>query len=68
MEGPARALDRILETGEAETAFGRELLKVRYRALQRQIPLVYSIALANVVGFQFAVDRRPNCCSTRSTS
>ena len=55
MEGIARALDRILDTGEAETAFGRELLKVRHRALQRQIPLVYSIALANVVGFQFAV-------------
>ena len=50
-----RALGRIFDTGEAETPFGRELLKVRYRALQRQIPLVYSIALTNVVGFHFAV-------------
>jgi diguanylate cyclase (GGDEF)-like protein len=51
----ARALGRLLDPGEAESAFGRELLKVRYRALQRQIPLVYSIGLANVVGLHVAV-------------
>ena len=51
----ARAFGRLLETGETESAFGRELLKVRYRALQRQIPLVYSIGLANVVGLHLAV-------------
>jgi diguanylate cyclase (GGDEF)-like protein len=54
MGGNARGISRILDTGEAESAFGRELLKVRYRALQRQIPLVYSIVLANVLGFHFA--------------
>jgi diguanylate cyclase (GGDEF)-like protein len=55
MQSIARAFGHILETGETETAFGRELLKVRYRALQRQIPLVYSIGLANVVGLHLAV-------------
>jgi len=55
MGGIGRGISRILYTGEAESAFGRELLKVRYRALQRQIPLVYSIALASVLGFHFAV-------------
>src|SRR5215207_674065 len=51
----ARALGRVLDTGEADSAFGRELLKVRYRALQRQIPLVYCIGLANVAGLQLAM-------------
>jgi diguanylate cyclase (GGDEF)-like protein len=55
MKGIARAFGRLLETGETESAFGRELLKVRYRALQRQIPLVYSIGLANVVGLHLAL-------------
>jgi diguanylate cyclase (GGDEF)-like protein len=54
----SRALGGLLDTGEMESAFGRELLKVRYRALQRQIPLVYVIALANVIGFQLAVGPR----------
>jgi len=54
MGGNARGISRILDTGEADSAFGRELLKVRYRALQRQIPLVYSIVLASVLGFHFA--------------
>lgn len=43
-------LGRILDSGESETAFGRALLRERYRALQRQIPLLYVIALANFVG------------------
>ena len=47
-----RALLRpILETGEADTEFGRALLQVRYKALQRQIPLLYLIALANSLGY-----------------
>ena len=50
----ARALDRFLDTDEADSAFGTELLKVRYRALQRQIPLVYAIGLTSVVGLHFA--------------
>jgi hypothetical protein len=45
------ASSRIVDAGEAETAFGRALLQVRYRALQRQIPLLYMIALANALGF-----------------
>ena len=54
MGGIGQAAYRILDIGEAQSAFGRELLKVRYRALQRQIPLVYLIALASVAGFHFA--------------
>ena len=46
-----RALRRMLDAGETETAFGRALVQVRYRALQRQIPLLYLIALANALGF-----------------
>ena len=55
MAGTGGALARGLDIGETRTAFGRELLKARYRALQRQIPLVYAIGLANVVGFQLAI-------------
>ena len=55
MMGGGHVLRRLLETGETETDFGRELLRVRYRALQRQIPLVYAIALASVLGFHFAI-------------
>lgn len=43
-----------MDTGEADTAFGRALLQVRYRALQRQIPLLYLITLANFVGFKLS--------------
>ena len=45
---------RFFDTGEARTAFGRALLRERYRALQRQIPLLYAIALANFVGLHVA--------------
>ncbi|HEX8526942.1 putative bifunctional diguanylate cyclase/phosphodiesterase [Allosphingosinicella sp.] len=41
---------RLLDIGESSTPFGRALLDLRYRALQRQIPLLYSIALANFLG------------------
>lgn len=47
---------RVLDIGEAETEFGRTLLRVRYSALQRQIPLLYLIALANFVGLRLVVD------------
>ena len=50
----ASGLGRLLSAGEAETAFGRALLNERYRLLQRQIPLVYLLALANVGGFHMA--------------
>jgi len=49
--GTWRWLRGMLDAGEAETPFGRSLLQVRYRALQRQIPLLYMIALANALGF-----------------
>src|ERR1044072_5565345 len=45
---------RLLDVGEAKTAFGRALLRKRYRALQRQIPLLYAIVLVNFLGLHFA--------------
>jgi predicted signal transduction protein with EAL and GGDEF domain len=45
-------LNRIFGIDAADTLLGRELLKVRYRALQRQIPLIYLIALSSLVGIQ----------------
>jgi diguanylate cyclase (GGDEF)-like protein len=47
-------MSRLLDVGEAKTAFGRALLRERYRALQRQIPLLYAIALINFLGLHFA--------------
>ena len=44
---------RLLDVGEARTAFGRALLRERYRALQRQIPLLYAIVLVNFLGLHF---------------
>src|SRR6185503_7570415 len=50
---------RLLDAGEAKTAFGRALLRERYRALQRQIPLLYAIALVNFLGLHFASGEPP---------
>jgi diguanylate cyclase (GGDEF)-like protein len=47
-------LSRLFDIGEAETPLGRALLQERYRALQRQVPLLYTIALANFLGLLFA--------------
>ena len=47
---------RALGIGETATPFGRSLLEVRYRALQRQIPLLYVIALGNFIGLHLAVE------------
>ncbi|HET9427847.1 MAG TPA: EAL domain-containing protein [Allosphingosinicella sp.] len=47
-------LGRLLNVGETDTAFGRALLEERYRALQKQIPLLYLVALANFVGLTVA--------------
>ncbi|HEV2815829.1 MAG TPA: EAL domain-containing protein [Allosphingosinicella sp.] len=52
-------MSRLFDTGEARTAFGRALLDERYRALQRQIPLLYAIALANFVGLYVAGGAEP---------
>jgi len=47
-------LDRFIDIGEARTGFGRALLRERYRALRRQIPFLYAIALANFIGLHVA--------------
>ena len=51
---------RMLDFGDAETPFGCALLQVRYGALQRQIPLLYVIALANFLGLHLATGGRLN--------
>ena len=55
MQSSARIfLSRLFDIGEARTAFGRALLRERYCALQRQVPLLYSIAFINFAGLVFA--------------
>ncbi|TMJ17139.1 MAG: EAL domain-containing protein [Alphaproteobacteria bacterium] len=54
--GP-KMLAALTDVGEAETAGGRALLAERYRALQRQIPLLYTICLANLLGLHLAVTK-----------
>jgi len=48
----------IVDAGEAETPAGRALLQQRYAALQRQIPLLYTVALTNVIGLDIATGGR----------
>src|SRR5688572_1681756 len=50
----ATCFGKLIDVGEAQTLAGRSLLEERYRALQRQIPLLYLIALANFIGLHFA--------------
>ncbi len=52
--GLKRAL-RAFDGGETTGATGRALIAVRYRALQRQIPLLYTIILTNYIGFNLLV-------------
>ena len=47
-------IGRIMGAGEAESVAGRALLEQRYRALQRQIPLLYTVALTNFLGLHLA--------------
>lgn len=47
-------LGRLMDVGETATAGGRALLEERYRALQRQIPLLLVIILANMLGLHLA--------------
>lgn len=55
MRASARlALAGLFDVGEAETALGRALLEERFRVLQRQVPLLYAIALVNFIGLVFA--------------
>ena len=44
----------LADVGETETLAGRSILEERYRALQRQIPLLYAVALANFIGLHLA--------------
>jgi diguanylate cyclase (GGDEF)-like protein len=44
----------LIDVGEAKSLAGRSLLEERYRALQRQIPLLYTIALANFISLHLA--------------
>jgi diguanylate cyclase (GGDEF)-like protein len=46
----------VIDAGEAESRAGRALLEERYHALQRQIPLLYLVALTNFLGLQLATD------------
>jgi diguanylate cyclase (GGDEF)-like protein len=50
----APRLARLLDIGDATTPLGRALLEERYRALQRQIPLLYAVALANFLGLHLS--------------
>ena len=58
MGGVKELLRRIVDAGEAETPAGRALLEQRFAALQRQIPLLYTVALTNVVGLLVATSGR----------
>jgi diguanylate cyclase (GGDEF)-like protein len=44
----------LADTGEVETPGGRALVAERFRALQRQIPLLYTVALTNFIGLHLA--------------
>jgi diguanylate cyclase (GGDEF)-like protein len=43
------------DIGEADGESGRAITAVRYRSLQRQIPLLYTIILVNYLGFNMLV-------------
>jgi diguanylate cyclase (GGDEF)-like protein len=51
-------LVRLIDAGECETRAGCALLEERYRALQKQIPLLYLVALTNFLGLQLATGGR----------
>lgn len=48
-------LAKATGAGEIATASGRALVEERYRALQRQIPLLYVVALANFIGIHLVI-------------
>ena len=45
-----RRLVRLIDAGEVDSVGGRVLLQERYRAMQRQIPLLYVVVLTNLIG------------------
>lgn len=58
MEWVGRTWAAAVDAGEANTPTGRALLVQRYAALQRQIPLLYTVALTNVFGLIIATKGR----------
>jgi diguanylate cyclase (GGDEF)-like protein len=59
---------RLADVGEAESPAGRALLEERYRALQRQIPLLYTVALTNLLGLHVATGGDLNTFYTPATA
>jgi diguanylate cyclase (GGDEF)-like protein len=49
-----RRLVRLIDAGEVESVGGRILLQERYRALQRQMPLLYVVILTNLMGLHLS--------------
>src|SRR5688572_22499979 len=45
---------KLIDVGEADSPTGRALLEERYRALLKQIPLIYVVAIANFLGLHLA--------------
>lgn len=58
MEWAKIDLGSFLDVGDAESRAGRSLLQERFRLLQRQIPLLYCIVLANLSGLHIATSGR----------
>ena len=48
----------LIDAGEVETVGGRILLEERFRALQRQVPLLYIVIFSNMVGLYLAAGGR----------
>jgi diguanylate cyclase (GGDEF)-like protein len=49
-----RRVVRLIDAGEVETVGGRILLEERFRALQRQVPLLYIVIFSNMIGLYLA--------------
>ena len=47
-------LIRLIDAGEVQSVGGRILLEERFRALQRQIPLLYVVVLTNLLGLHLS--------------
>ncbi|HEX8062829.1 MAG TPA: EAL domain-containing protein [Allosphingosinicella sp.] len=45
---------RLFDAGEVDSVGGRILLQERYRAMQRQIPLLYVVVLTNLIGLHLS--------------
>src|SRR4051812_7084750 len=50
----ASAFEALTDAGETRTQAGRALLEQRFRSLQGQIPLLYTVALTNYLGLYLA--------------